>query len=779
MEADLKKAAFAALNVHLEQHAGDLLENCRQIQQTLSKMDWASIATDNDKMVKRVLRFVWGVFSQMRDRDRLFCEKSVDEVASVFANGLNQAHENFQRHAAYLKEQRENDLEQAHVASAIAVQAEQIKWTAERDMWIQRAVHTVETKYEEKIKILVVEHTKSYDKMFLQLNSSEASLKKTSKDLAQAAREKSVLEQGMRDLEKEVSRLQHAVSVAEANAAAAAANPPVPLRAPVVVAATPTPKPQPPVVAAAPKPVPKADSALQTSLFNEKEFKSSVLADYELKLQRVKNDFISRHEIAMRVVLQEKDTIISQLSDQLVASEQSCKDLSQKHKDDMARIAELLKSNADIRARLLEAQQQQRPAIPPKPPRDLTISLFTQFQPPVATCDVSVQCEDVKPEVKSAPVAEKKHAVALKGAACQTDALIVPISPRGYKSLGIDRVTQWAATQTLDSDDAQRQKQKDQLMIEGLQNTIKKLEGDVASQQMLCESLAKSFADQIGVMRRFGDVHSGSSNTVCGRPHLCILCFRNPVKSVSFPCGHSAICNRCRTMHALDRCPQCAPPPQLQAAVKHMEAHGGAGSWVGSATEEGEAAAAAAADAIEHIPAIHPRILKQLPPNSAWLGQQPDGSVHVTGWRGEGVKTAATERPPSAASTVFPDATLFSFATPHQVFSTTPTRMVRVLAGRTAAGKVQPTLAAPTGVSTESPFKVTSMKRNQGLSSLIQAGIAAASAAAPAHIPTARPKSSHAMLSQSDAAAPLAAAAAAADAVLVKRPSSAVPKYRS
>jgi hypothetical protein len=45
MEDDLKKAAFAALNVHLEQHAGDLLESCREIQQTLSKMDWASIAS--------------------------------------------------------------------------------------------------------------------------------------------------------------------------------------------------------------------------------------------------------------------------------------------------------------------------------------------------------------------------------------------------------------------------------------------------------------------------------------------------------------------------------------------------------------------------------------------------------------------------------------------------------------------------------------------------------------------------------------------------------------
>ncbi len=776
MEADLKKAAFAALNVHLEQHASELLENCRQIQQTLSKMDWASIATDNDKMVKRVLRFVWGVFNQMRDQDRIFCEKSVGEVANVFADGLDQAHESFQRHALYLKEQRDSDLEQAHVAAEVAVRAEQLRWTAERELWVQRAVHTVETKYEEKMKILVVEHTKSYDKIFLQLNSSEASLKNSKKEIAQCNREKGVLEQSIRDLEKDVLRLQHAVAAAETKAAAATSTASAASSSAAAVAAPP-PRPPPPVIAAAHKPVPKTDSALQTSLFNEKEFKASILADYDAKLQRVKNDYISRHEIAMRVVVQEKDAVIMQLSEQLAVAEQSNKDLLQKHTDAMSRIAELLKSNADIRARLLEAQQQQRPAAPPKPPRDLSLSLFTQFQPPVATCDSSVQCEEAKPEVKPMPVPEKKHAVASKGCACQTDALVLPVSPRGHKSLGMDRVMQWAATQTLHSDEAQRQQQKDRLMIEGLQSTIRRLEGDVASQQMLCESLAKSFADQITVMRRFGDVHTGSSNSVCGRPHLCILCFRNPVRSVSFPCGHSAICNRCRTMHALDRCPQCAPPLQLQAAVKQMEAHGGAGSWASGLAEEAEAGAAVA-NAIEHVPAIHPRILKQLPPSSAWLGQQPDGGVIVAGWRADDMKPATPERPASAASTVFPDATLFSFATPHQVFSSTPTRMVRVLAGRTAAGKVQPTLALSASFSSETPFKVTSMKRNENLHSLIQTGIAAASAsaAAPDLSSVARPSSSLGLPSKSHAAAPFTAAA---DAARLKRPSSAAPKSRS
>ena len=781
----MKKAAYVALNVHLEQHAGDLLENCRQIQQTLSKMDWASIATDNDKMVKRVLRFVWGVFNAMRDQDRMFCERSVEEVANVFADGLAQAHDNFQRHAAYLKEQRANEMEQAHVAAALAVQAEQLKWTAERDMWVQRAVHTVETRYEEKMKILVLENTRNYDDVYLQLNSSEASLKKANKDLVQSTREKTVLEQGVRELEKEVARLQSSLIAAETKAAAAAAEAagrPAPPRVPVS-AALPAFKPPPPAVTPVPKPVPKADSALQTALFNEKEFKASVVEDYEAKLQRVKNDFISRHEIAMRVVVQEKDVIISQLNEQLAALGQSHKDLTQHHSDAMARIAELLKSNADIRGRLLEAQQ--RPSTLPKP-RDLTLSLFTQFQPPVATRDSSVQCEEAKPEVKAMPVPEKKHVVSLKGAASQTDALVVPVSPRGHKSLGMDQVMRWAATQTLGFEEPERGHQVDKRTIEGLKNTIKKLEGDIASQQMLCESLAKSFADQISVVRRFGDVHSGTSSTTCGRPHLCILCFRNAVKSVTFPCGHSAICNRCRTMHALDRCPQCAPPSQLQAAVKHMEEQGGAGSWQLQA-EDADAGAFAGSLA-DNVPVIHPLIQKQLPRSSAWLGQQADGSVVVAGWLGpqadgtgltgksDSAKAPAPERPMSAASvrpmsasgSVFPDTSLLSSAFPHGMFPTTPTRMVRVLAGRTSAGRVQATLAASTSVASESPFKVTSMKRNQSLNSLIQSGIAGA--AAPVEIPTARPHSSHQVAFKDDAAVSHAAR--------LKRPSSAVPVSR-
>lgn len=769
MEADLKKTAFAALNAHLEQHAGDLLENCRQIQQTLTKMDWASIASDNDKMVKRVLRFVWGVFNAMRDMDRIFCEKSVQEVANVFAVGLDQAHDNFQRHAAYLKEQRDSDLEQAHVAAALAVQAEQTKWAAERDMWVQRAVHTVETKYEEKFKITVLEHTKSYDEVFLKLNSSEASLKKVNKDLAQASREKSVLEQGVRELEKEVQRLQTSAAAAEAKAAALAAIPSAASRAPDAA-----PKAPPPVVAAAHKPAVKTDVALQTALFNEKEFKQSVQADHEARLQRVKNDFISRHEIAMRVVVQEKDSVISQLNERLAALDRSHNETLQKYNDAMARVAELLKSNADIRARLLEAQQQQRPAVAPKPARDLTLSLFTQFQPPVVTLDSSTQCEEAKVEDKPKPVPEKKHSVLLKGSSCQTDPLIVPVSPRGHKSLGMGLLLQWASTQTLESDETQRERQRNESMIDGLQSTINKLEGDIASQQMLCESLAKSFADQISVVRRFGDVHSGSSDTACGRPHLCILCFRNPVRSVSFPCGHSAICSRCRTMHALDRCPQCVPPPQLLAAVKQMQAQGGAASWERSGDEDAEVGASGA-DAKEHIPAIHPQIMKLLPPSNAWLGQQPDGSVLVTGWRAQDSKAggAARERPASAAGTVFPDASLLFSAEPPLMFSTTPTRMVRVLAGRTAAGRVQATLPVSTSVSSESPFKVTSMKRNQGLHSMIQTGIAAASVSVDA--PSSRPRSAHAVAFN---APPDAPSPAPADAARTKRPSSAVPKYR-
>ncbi len=767
----MKKTAFAALNQHLEQHAGDLLENCRQIQETLTKMDWASIASDNDKMVKRVLRFVWGVFNTMRDMDRGFCEKSVQEVANVFAVGLDRAHDDFQRHAAYLKEQRDSDLEQAHVAAALAVQAEQIKWAAERDMWVQRAVHSVETKYEERVKVMVVEHTKSYEEVFLRLNSSEASLKKVNKDLAQAGREKTLLEQGIRELEKEVQRLQVLVAAAETKAAAVAASASDASRA-LAVAAAPAPAPRapPPAAAAAPKPVLKIAVALQSDIFNEKEFKQSVLADYEVKLQRVKNDFISRHEVAMRIVVQEKDAVISQLSEQLAASQQSLQEALQKHSDAMARIADLLKSNADMRARLLEAQQQQRPGAATKPPRDLSLSLFTQFQPPVTTVECSTQCEQAA-EVKPKPVSEKKPSVVLRGASCQTDALIVPVSPRGHESLGMDCVMQWAATQTLDSDAAQLERQKNKSLTDGLRSTIKKLEGDVASQQMLCESLAKSFADQISVVRRFGDVHTGSSSSACGRPHLCILCFRHPVKSVSFPCGHSAICNRCRTMHALDRCPQCAPPLQLQAAVKHMEALGGAASWQCSAAGDSDAGAGSA-DAKEHVPAIHPQIMKLLPPDGAWLAQQRDGAVLITGWNRDDVKSGG-ERPTAATSSVFPDASVLTSASSAPLmFSTTPTRMVRVLAGRTAAGKVQATLPAPTAVSSESPFKVTSVKRNQLLTSMVQSGIAAASVIAPIDIPLPRPRSAQEVKFDAPSPAP-------AHVSLLKRPSSAAPKARS
>jgi hypothetical protein len=332
----------------------------------------------------------------------------------------------------------------------------------------------------------------------------------------------------------------------------------------------------------------------------------------------------------------------------------------------------------------------------------------------------------------------------------------------------MDRVMKWAATQTSDSDEAERQKLKSKSIIEGLQNTIKKLEGDVASQQMLCESLAKSFADQISVVRRFGDVHTGTGNTVCGRPHLCILCFRNPVRSVSFPCGHSAICNRCRTMHALDRCPQCAPPLQLQAAAKHMEVLGG--PWQRNEAEEAEVISSSN-DPMEQIPSIHPQILKLLPPTSPWLGQHADGSVHITGWTADGTKASAPERPTSAPGAVFPDSSVLTPALPHLVFSSTPTRMVRVLAGRTAAGKVQATLAASTSFSSESPFKVTSMKRNQELHSLIQTGIAAAANSVSVASPALRPHSSLAASSK-------VSAVPNADSVVLKRPASAAPKSR-
>ena len=496
MEVDLKQAAFAALNQHLQQHAGDLLENCRQIQQTLTKMDWASIATDNDKMVKRVLRFVWGVFNAMRDQDRAFCEKSVEEVANVFADGLEQAHDNFQRHVVYLKEQRDSDLEEQRVAAQLAVQAEQLKWTAERDLWIQRAVHTVEVKYEEKIKVLVVESSKNYDELFLQLNSSDAALKKAVREVGQANRERAVAEQSVKELEKEVLRLQSALVAA--TAAAAAAKHPAPDRHPLPAALS-TPKAAAPVVvaAAAPKPVPKADSSLQTSLFNEQEFRRSVAAEQEAKLVRLKNDLIARHELALRAAVQEKDGVISQLSEQLAAAGAALKVLQDKVNECMARIAELLKSNSEMRGQLLQAQQQQRPATVPKPPRDLTLSLFTQFQPAVATCDASVQCE-AKAEAKPMPVAEKRQGLAVAGAACQTDPLIVPVSPRGYKSLGMDKVVQWAATQTHDAEEGQQGR-----VVAAQQATIRKLEGDVASQQMLCESLARSFADQLACVRRY------------------------------------------------------------------------------------------------------------------------------------------------------------------------------------------------------------------------------------------------------------------------------------
>jgi hypothetical protein len=585
------------------------------------------------------------------------------------------------------------------------------------------------------------------------------------------------LEQGVRELEKEVQRLQSSLSAAEAKAAAAIASAPDVSRAPVVAAAAAPALTAPPTVATiTPKAAPKKSIALQTELFNEIEFKQSVQSEYEARLQRVKSDFISRHEIAMRVVVQEKDAVIAQLSEQLSASDRSLKEEQQKHAEAMARIAELLKSNADVRARLLEAQQQQqqqRPAVQTKPPRDLTMSLFTQFQPPVAAVDTGTQCEPPA-EAKPKPVPEKKQSVTLQGTSCQTDPLIVPVSPRGHKSLGMDRIMQWAATQTLESEEAQRERHKNKTIIDGLQSTIKKLQGDVASQQMLCESLAKSFADQISVVRRFGDVHTGSSSTACGRPHLCILCFRNPVRSVSFPCGHSAICSRCRTMHALDRCPQCAPPPQLQAAVKQLEAHGGAASWQRSLAQDAESGAVAA-DAKELVPAIHPQIMKLLPPSSAWLSQQPDGSVIVASWKNDDSKggVGVPERPTSAVGAVFPDASVLS-STEALMFSTTPTRMVRVLAGRTAAGKVQPTLSTPTSVSTESPFKVTSMKRNQGLSSLIQSGVAAASAVAPIDVPFPRPRSAQEVTFSAPSPAP-----APADASRVKRPSTAAPKSRS
>jgi hypothetical protein len=339
------------------------------------------------------------------------------------------------------------------------------------------------------------------------------------------------------------------------------------------------------------------------------------------------------------------------------------------------------------------------------------------------------------------------------------------------------QLLQWASTQTMESDEAQRERRRSQSVIDGLQSTIKKLEANVASQQMLCESLAKSFADQISVVRRFGDVHTGSSSSTCGRPHLCILCFRTPVRSVTFPCGHSAICARCRTMHALDRCPQCVPPPQLQEAVKQMQAQGGAASWERIADEDVETGAGAA-DGNEHIPVVHPHILKLLPPSNVWLGQQPDGSVVVTGWQARDSKGAAAvhERPTSAVGAVFPDASALFSSTPPLMFSTTPTRMVRVLAGRTAAGKVRAAAPESGGVPTESPFKVTSMRRSQGLHSMIQNAITAASAPAALDIPSLRPHSAHGVAFK---ATPDTPSPAPANVVRIKRPSSAVPKSRS
>jgi len=302
----------------------------------------------------------------------------------------------------------------------------------------------------------------------------------------------------VKELEKEVLRLQSALVAA--TAAAAAAKHPAPDRHPLP-AALPTPKAAaPPVVvaAAAPRPVPKVDSCLQTSLFNEQEFRRSVAAEQEAKLARLKNDLIARHELALRMAVQEKDGVISQLSEQLTAAGAALKVLQDKVNECMARIAELLKSNSEMRGQLLQAQQQQRPATVPKPPRDLTLSLFTQFQPAVATCDASVQCEEAKAEAKPMPVAEKRQGLAVAGAACQTDPLIVPVSPRGYKSLGMDKVVQWAATQTHDAEEGQQGR-----VVAAQQATIRKLEGDVASQQMLCESLARSFADQLACVRRY------------------------------------------------------------------------------------------------------------------------------------------------------------------------------------------------------------------------------------------------------------------------------------